>query len=59
MLLANITPVFKGDRNIPANYRLISYMSVLCKVMEHIIFHHNYNVIFYITKYFEPSTAWI
>ena len=46
-LSANFTPVFKkGDQSISANYRLISLMSVLCKVMEHIIFHHNYNVIF-------------
>ena len=40
-LSANIIPVFKrGDRSIPANYRLISLTSVLCKVMEHTIFHH-------------------
>ena len=40
-LSANITLVFKkGDRSIPVNYRLISLTSVLCKVMEHIIFHH-------------------
>ena len=40
-LLANITPVFKkGNRSSPANYRPISLTSVLCKVMEHVIFHH-------------------
>ena len=39
-LSANITPVFKkGNRSTPANYRPISLTSVLCKVMEHIIFH--------------------
>ena len=40
-LSADITPVFKkGNRSTAANYRPISLMSVLCKVMEHIIFHH-------------------
>ena len=40
-LSANITPVFKkGNRSTAANYRPISLTSVLCKVMEHIIFHH-------------------
>ena len=40
-LSANITPVFKkGNRSSPANYRPISLTSVLCKVMEHVIFHH-------------------
>ena len=40
-LSANIISVFKkGDWSIPSNYRLISLTSVLCKVMEHIIFHH-------------------
>ena len=58
-LSVNITPVFKkGDRSIPANYRPISLTSVLCKVTEHIIFHHN-NVILYATKYFELPTACI
>ena len=34
-------PVFKkGNRSTAANYRPISLTSVLCKVMEHIIFHH-------------------
>ena len=40
-LSADITPVFKkGNRSTAANYRPISLTSVLCKVMEHIIFHH-------------------
>ena len=40
-LLANITLVFKkGNRSALANYRPFSLTSVLCKVMEHIIFHH-------------------
>ena len=40
-LSADITPVFKkGNRSTAANYRSISLTSVLCKVMEHIIFHH-------------------
>jgi len=34
------TSIFKkGNRSTPANYRPISLTSVLCKVMEHIIFH--------------------
>ena len=40
-LSANITPVFKkGNRSIAVNYRPISLTSVLCKVMEHVVFHH-------------------
>ena len=58
-LSANIIPIFKKrDQNIPVNCRPIPLTSVLCKVMEHIIFHHIRNVIFYVTKYLEPPTAW-
>ena len=40
-LSAIITPVFKkGNRSIAANCRPISLTSVLCKVMEHVVFHH-------------------
>ena len=40
-LTANITPVFKkGDRGDPSNYRLISLISICCKILEHII--HRY-----------------
>ena len=38
-----ISPLYifkKGNRSTPANYQPISLTSVLCKVMEHIIFHH-------------------
>ena len=36
-----ITPVFKKrNQSTAANYQLISLTSVLCKVMEHIIFQH-------------------
>ena len=57
-LSANITPVFKkGNRSTAANYRPISLTSVLCKVMEHIIFHHIMSY-FNFTKYFKPFTTW-
>ena len=60
-LSANITPVFKkGNRSTPANYRPISLTSVLCKVMEHIIFHHiMLFFFFYITKHPKPFATWI
>ncbi|KAK7111648.1 hypothetical protein V1264_011249 [Littorina saxatilis] len=40
-LSANVSCAFKkGDRHEPANYRPISLTSVLCKLLEHIIFRH-------------------
>ena len=40
-LKANITPVFKkGDRSNTNNYRPISLISVCCKILEHIMYHH-------------------
>ena len=40
-LQANICPVFKkGSRTIASNYRPISLTCVICKAMEHILFHH-------------------
>ena len=38
---ANVSPVFKKDSKKEAcNYRPVSFTSVPCKIMEHIIFHH-------------------
>ena len=38
---ANVTPVFKkGDRHLAENYRPVSFTSVSCKIMEHIICSH-------------------
>ena len=40
-LTANITPIFKkGDRGDSSNYRLISLISICCKILEHIIHHY-------------------
>ena len=42
--LANVTPVFKKDNPSKVNnYRLISLISVLGKVMERCIYNHVYN----------------
>ena len=39
-LTANVTPVFqKNDRSNPSNYQPISLTSIVCKVMEHVIYH--------------------
>ena len=38
---ANVTPVFKkGDRHLAENYRPVSFTSVSCKIIEHIICSH-------------------
>ena len=40
----NLVPIFKkGDKSIPANYRPVSLLSNLGKVLERIIFKHVYN----------------
>ena len=40
-LTANICPVFKkGARSTASNYRPISLTCVICKTMEHILYHH-------------------
>jgi hypothetical protein len=36
---AHIVPVFKkGEKHLPSNYRPISLTSIVCKVLEHIIY---------------------
>ena len=41
---SNITPIHKkGDKALPENYRPIALTSVICKVLERIIFKHMYN----------------
>jgi hypothetical protein len=38
---ANVAPVFKkGDRHLAENYRPVSLTSVVCKLLEHIIYSH-------------------
>ena len=40
-LTANICPVFKkGSKTTASNYRPISLTCVICKTMEHILYHH-------------------
>ncbi len=42
--IANVMPVFKkGDSSMPSNYRPISLISCVGKVMERVIFKHIYN----------------
>ena len=41
---AFITPIYKkGDKANPANYRPVSFTSIPCKLLEHIIHHHIMN----------------
>ncbi len=41
---ANVMPLFKkGNRDMPANYRPISLISCVGKVMERVVFKHVYN----------------
>ena len=43
-LVANVTALFKkGDKSQPVNYRPVSLTSVLCKIMEHVLFQHIMN----------------
>jgi len=38
---ANVIPVFKkGNRSLPSNYRPNSLTSICCKLLEHIIYSH-------------------
>ena len=40
---AHVTPIFKcGDRQDKANYRLISLLSNIGKILERIVFNHLY-----------------
>lgn len=42
--IANVMPLFKkGEKDIPSNYRPISLISCIGKVMERVIFKHIYN----------------
>ena len=42
--LAKVTPLFKkGDRSLPSNYRPISLISCVGKVMERVVFKYVYN----------------
>ena len=41
---ANVTPIYKkGEKDIPSNYRPIALTSVVCKLLEKILFKHLYN----------------
>ena len=39
--LANICPLYKGDRALPSNYRPVSFTCVPCKMLEHIVCTNN------------------
>ena len=42
--IANLIPIFKkGDSSLPSNYRPISLISCVGKVMERVVFKHLYN----------------
>ena len=41
--LANVTPIFKGDKQLIKNYRQISLLHICMKMIEKIIFNHLYN----------------
>jgi hypothetical protein len=45
---ANVMPLFKkGDRNITSNYRPISLISCVGKIMERVVFKHVYNHLYF------------
>ena len=47
--MARVTPIFKnGQRNLPENYRPISVLPVISKIMERILYDQLYN---YLTKF--------
>ena len=47
--MARVTPIFKnGQHNLPENYRLISVLPVISKIMERILYDQLYN---YLTKF--------
>ena len=47
--MARVTPVFKnGQRNLPENYRPISVLPTISKIMERILYDQLYN---YLTKF--------
>ena len=47
--MARVTPLFKnGQRNLPRNYRAISVLPVISKIMERILYDQLYN---YLTKF--------
>ena len=44
-LIGNISLIFKkGDRSTPSKYRLVSFTSISCKMLEHILYDH-YNIL--------------
>ena len=47
--MARVTPIFKnGQSNLPENYRPISVLPVISKIMERILYDQLYN---YLTKF--------
>ena len=55
--ISNVCPVFKsGDLSIPSNYRPVSLLSSIDKVLERIIFKHVYNYLKY-TDFFTPHQS--
>ena len=53
--VARVTPLYKsGKRNIPGNYRPISVLPAISKVMERILYNQLYN---YLTKFRLLSTS--
>ena len=53
--IARVIPLFKsGDRNMPGNYRPISILPAISKIMERILYSQLYN---YLTEYGQLSSA--